>query len=222
MKGKEKYSETHGSQRDIQVLVNHKARLLDTQIGNCLNKTVKIEWVSPLEKDGYAEYKDSSFLTHLGLKDRITVPLKNFWPKGGPNWDALGTSGDTVFIVEAKANVGELRTNCRAVSPKSKQLIQKSLAETKEKLGVDKNADWTQDFYQYANRISHLYYLRIKNHIDAYLVFVYFLNDCTVNGPSSINEWEKAIGIVYDTLKQKKKHILSQYIIDVFIDVKDW
>ncbi len=37
----------------------------------------------------------------------------------------------------------------------------------------------TKGFYQYINRLAHLYLLRVLNKIPAYLVFVYFVNDHT-------------------------------------------
>ena len=47
---------------------------------------------------------------------------------------------------------------------------------------VTSTTDWTKCFYQYANRLAHLYFLKELNGIDAALVFVYFTGDTTING----------------------------------------
>jgi hypothetical protein len=214
----EKDNNSHGSLKDLQILINEKYDILNNEVSKYFNEQMEINWVSPRNDDNYAEYSDNDFLKILGLNNKLSVGLNTFWPNGGPQWDALGKHNDKIFIVEAKANSGELNSNCGATSPESLRLIEKSLTETKQYLNVDKNIDWKKYFYQYANRISHLYYLRIKNNIDAYLVFIYFLNDKTVNGPSSIKEWHKIIKNVYETLSLKKENSLSKYIIDIFID----
>jgi hypothetical protein len=96
------------------------------------------------------------------------------WPKGGPHWDALGKHGGEAFLVEAKAHAQELQSGpSRAENAAPVELIGKSLNEVKAYLGVDSSRDWTGRYYQYANRIAHLYYLRVLNNIDAYLAFVY-------------------------------------------------
>ena len=50
--------------------------------------------------------------------------------------------------------------------------------------------------YQYANRLAHLYSLRQMNDIDAYLVFVYFLNDPDLDGPHTERERRAAIEVL--------------------------
>ena len=49
-----------------------------------------------------------------------------------------------------------------------------ALASAKEALGVPKDAPWDAPFYQYANRLAHLYFLRQLNGLDATLLFLYF------------------------------------------------
>ena len=53
-----------------------------------LNNLDQIEWLSPLEKDGYVEYSDSAFIDQLGV-ELEHKPLADFWPNGGPVWDGL-------------------------------------------------------------------------------------------------------------------------------------
>lgn len=59
----------------------------------------------------------------------------------------------------------------------------RSFNETKHFLQAEPGCDWTERFYQYANRLAFLYFLREVNGIEAYLVFLYFLNDPHHDGP---------------------------------------
>ena len=98
-----------GSQGDIQRLVEHNPALLTRRVKSALDlsATLDITWVSP-QPPRYTEYSDADFLGVLGL-DTNRIRLHEFWPKGGPHWDALGRgSDDTVFLVEAKAHIGEI------------------------------------------------------------------------------------------------------------------
>jgi len=214
-----------GSQRDLQVLINEHPEMLNNEIikSFSLLEDTKVKWVSPLTNDDYAEYRDYDFLKVLSVKSKITTPLKDFWPNEGPQWDALGVSDDAVIIVEAKANIPEFVTPaCSAKSKKSTKLINKSLDKVKKYLNVRNEVNWVGKFYQYANRIAHLYYFRVLNKIPAYLVNIYFYNDDTVEfSPKSKEEWQTAILIVKSYL-EIRGHRLSEYMADVFIDVKSF
>jgi hypothetical protein len=60
------------------------------------------------------------------------VPRNEFWPIGGPQWDALGrSSSGKLFLVEAKSHISELISTSKAENKKSRERIQKSLEETK-------------------------------------------------------------------------------------------
>src|SRR5262245_60427391 len=100
-----------GSQRWLQHLVNRAPSLLDERIG-----LGPIEWRSPLLDDDYAEYRDGAFLDRLNVT-LAKRPLSTFWPRGGPQWDALGraTSGEVV-LVEAKAHLHELYSPATAAT----------------------------------------------------------------------------------------------------------
>ena len=211
---------TKGSLKWIQEVVNNKPLLLDNPIKKSIgaDKKNNIEWLSPKVEDGYAEYRYQAFLDLLGIKLTKTK-LQDFWPNRGPQWDALGRLGnEAYFLVEAKAHVSEIISSCQAKSPKSKALIKKSLNKTQKYLGLKPNIDLTEGFYQYANRLAHLYLLRVLNDIPAYLVFVYFINDHT-HLPTTKAEWAGALKLMHSFLGSQN-HKLSKYVIDVFIDVK--
>lgn len=213
--------ETHGSQKDLQILANQHQDILNHELSKILNKTIKLEWLSPLKDDDYAEYVDQDFINRLDINSRITKPLNDFWPNGGANWDGLAKDNETIFLIEAKAHISEqMIESTGATSIESINLIKKSLEETKAFLDVKSDVSWCKEnYYQYANRIAHLYYLREINKIDAHLLFIYFLNDKTVTGKSETKEdWKQAINDVYKKLELEKNNKLSDFIHNIFID----
>ena len=209
-----------GSKKWIQRLVNEKPELLNQQIFEHLNESQNelIRWLSPLKCDEYAEYSDQESLDLLGI-ELEKRSLSSFWPVGGPQWDALGLGGSgRFFLVEAKSHISELFSCVRAKDEKSLNLIHKSLDDTKSYLGPNSPVDWSRGFYQYANRLAHLYLLRTLNDKAAHLVFVYFLNDAEMAGPSSISEWKGAIELLR-TFLGIRRNKLQKSILDIFINV---
>ena len=214
-----------GSRKWLQILVNRCPELLEEQILCKLSLSAgEIDWRSPLRSDDYAEYYDHDFVKKLRicLKRR---PLESFWPRSGPRWDGLGvTDGGQSLLVEAKAHVRELRSTIGAKSNSSVSRILYSFAETKEYMRVDARADWTRPFYQYANRLAHLYLLHVLNAVDAYLVNVYLLNDEDMREsgtivPQTVEEWESAISTEEIALGIPPRHRLSDRVLSTFIDV---
>lgn len=211
---------TKGSLKWIQVLINKFPSFLDNEICAEFNLTEKdIKWLSPLISDGFAEYRDDAFMQLLGLSEHVDK-LRDFWPIRGPRWDALGklTPSGPYFLVEAKANIQELMSKSQAKSQESISQIRESLHKTQVFLNCESSIDWMTGFYQYANRVAHLYFLRELCDIDAYLVFVYFLNDFT-HIPTSKDEWRGAIQ-VQKQIMGLTRHRLQNHIGEVFIDVK--
>ena len=208
----------HGSLKDIQLLVNNRPHLLDSLIKKNFKELSKedFSWKSPLAVEDYAEYRDDDFIAVLGL-DVKQICLGNFWPKRGPQWDALGTaSNNAVFLVEAKANIPELVSPSSQAGVKSKVIIEKALEEAKTYLGLQNEIAWSGKFYQYTNRIAHLYFLRKKG-VDAYLINIYFVGDKSVNGPETVDEWKAALQVMY-TYLGLKRHKLNKYMADIFIN----
>ena len=215
---------TRGSLKWIQTLVNQRSDLLNRLVReNCrLEPDEAIEWVSPLADDQYAEYRDDAFLRRLGV-ELGQRPLREFWPRLGPQWDALGhTDGGAVFLVEAKANIPEfVSPDSGATSPASISLIDDSLKEVQRSLRVDTGIDWAGKLYQYANRIAHLYLLRELNRLPACLLFIYFVGDKDVDGPQTAEEWKAAIEVAERVLGLPTRHRLSDYVADIFVHVND-
>ena len=209
-----------GSQKWIQKLVNERPDLLTsfTRTQLDLPNTDTITWLSPIAGDEYAEYQDQAFLDLLGIK-LPKVSLSDFWPSRGPVWDGLGRSETgKVFLVEAKSHISEVLSPKTGAGEKSLRKIKQSLNETKTFLHSNSEHDWSSIFYQYTNRLAHLYLLRELNDLPAHLIFVYFVNDQEMNGPRSIDEWIGAVSLLKSYLGVGR-HQLKQYIADIFIDI---
>jgi hypothetical protein len=217
--------DTKGSQKWLRVLVNEHKPIFYREIVRemprlNLNNLDQIEWLSPLKKDKYVEYSDSVFINKLGVGLEHKA-LADFWPNGGPVWDGLAKiDKKDILLIEAKSHIGELRSTIRAKATNSLRKICQSLAEAQGFLDVESLLDWGTPFYQYTNRLAHLYLLRELNKLPAYLVFVYFLNDPDMHGPSTKEEWQGALKLI-KTLLGLSRHNLSKYMVEIFIDVKE-
>jgi len=209
------------SLRWIREAVNNATPILNQYIRDALQleESTTVSWVSPLANDDYAEYRDQDFLSRVGI-DTTKLALSEFWPIKGPQWDALGrTSEGKVLLVEAKANLPELVSPGTQARGERLTQIQNSLGKTKEFLGIDMSVDWGSTFYQYANRLAHLYFLRELNGIDAHLIFIYFMNDPDMKGPKTESGWSEALTIAKKALGLDRRHSLTNHISNIFIDV---
>jgi len=209
-----------GSLKWIQTLINEKCDILNQDIGKYIKEGIAlIEWVSPKKEDDYAEYRDEDFLKVLGI-EKYKSQLQDFWPKAGPQWDALGKLKDKYyFVVEAKANIPEITSSTQAKAEKSKIKIKNSLHITKQFLGASSGQNWETGFYQYANRISHLYFLRELCGLNAYLIFIYFCNDYT-HIPTNIEQWQGSLEL-QKHLMCLNRHKYQSFVLDIFIDVNE-
>ena len=123
-------------------------------------------------------------------------------------------------MVEAKAHIPEVNSPESGASPQSLKRIAARLNETRAFLNADPIVDWTRTFFQYTNRIAHLYLLRELNGIDAYLVNVYFLNETRMKGPAKVDEWKGALALLKTHLGVTRTK-LSPYMKDLFLDVEE-
>lgn len=219
-----------GSQFHLQNLINEYPEYL-----NCLmlsgSPSLRVyalahpKWVSPLASNDYTEYHDEQFLEAIGFP-QFLPKLAEFWPLGGPVWDALATvegrnDGRGVILVEAKSHtleLGNLGYVCKA-SGKSLEKIKSALTTVKDALGVKRESNWTGEYYQYANRLAHLYFLNVLGQVPTWMVFLYFVGDVEQNGPSTVAEWTTALDEMKGKLELPKHHLLDQRIISVFAPV---
>lgn len=208
-----------GSQKWIQRAVAENWPSLNEPILARLGKDRRIEWRSPLEAEDFAEYRDAAFLDLLDL-GRLDDALAKFWPPRGPQWDALGvTDKGEVLLVEAKSHIGEMCSSPTGAGETSRAWIVDRLTATAERLGARKSrTEWADNFYQLANRISHLEFL-LGHEVPAYLVLVNFLNDREMKGPTTRETWDAAYQVAFHAMGLRSRHTLSPHIIDAFPDV---
>jgi hypothetical protein len=203
-----------GSQRQVQTWVNDfpdelNARIL-AELAPLKALAPNITWKSPLAEENYKEYRDTEFLTCVGL-GALETRLKEFWPAGGAVWDALAvystetSRGDGVILVEGKSYPGEFYGDgCdagRAPSERSRVnriQIASSLRAAQTWLGMGEIPNWMGPLYQSANRLAHVYWLQAKAQRGAWLVHLLFENDPST--PTTREQWEKAIVAVDEQL----------------------
>jgi len=152
-----------------------------------------------------AEWKGLDFLVDdTALQDS----WKRYWPQGAGihNWDAVAracSGGKTEWIlVEAKANLEELRSECQARSKESLGKIHAAFDATKAALGVRAEANWMRPFYQYCNRVAALHFLASQG-VAARLLFIYFCGDkgdARRTCPADPEGWE-------ESLRDQSRHV---------------
>lgn len=202
-----------GSLKWIQRAVNERWPSLDDPILAATREN-SLRWLSPVREDAYAEYRDGAFLDLIG-HGRLRAQLQSFWPRRGPQWDALGHVGERgVLLVEAKAHIREMCSPGSSAGPASRAIIAQRLREVAAALGAGGDADWTGAFYQMANRLAHLWFLR-EHGVEAWLVFVGFLGDRAMNGPASAEAWGAAQTVAEYALGLPVRHTLSSFVIHV-------
>lgn len=214
-------SDAKGSQGDIQRLVEHNPGLLTARVQTAfkLPQELQINWLSPVPPN-YVEYSDEDFLDVLGLS-RDAIRLHDFWPKGGPHWDGLGRGTDgSIFLIEAKAHIGEIVSSPCDAEGEARSRITAQLERNKASLHAKKDIDWTAHFFQYANRLAHLHFLRFEAKASAFLIFLYFIGDTYVHGPTTADEWRGAVHLLHAFLGIGRTK-LTPYMADIFIGVDE-
>ena len=169
-----------------------------------------------IREDIWAEYRDVQWLQRIG-QAHLSHALKEFWPRRGPQWDALAKDETgRVFLFEAKAHSKEMASTCQAGTA-SKRIISKSLDNVKAQLGAKAGADWLCGYYQYANRLAHLCMLR-EHGVDAWMVFLYFCGDSGMQGPASEMEWRPHIEMTHQHLGLNSH---TPYVVTLFYGVEN-
>lgn len=210
-----------GSQKWLQISVNRKREILLDALreSRAVDEQTQVTWHSPLEEESFREYRDNAALKKAGI-DKLREPLHEFWPLRGPVWDAIGiTSKKGSLFVEAKAHIPEAASPATKASPESKRLIDQSLANARSFYAPKATAAWSSVFYQYANRLAYQYFLKERNQLQSTLVFLYFLNDNQMHGPTSKEEWKGAVSLIHAVLGIPKD-LSSHGVFDAFLDTK--
>lgn len=166
-------------------------------------------------------------LGFLQPDDPVRMAWNQWWPQGRGihNWDAVGRvrSGDAEewLLVEAKAHLGELISDCAATSQASRLMIQHAFAQTKQALGVPEGRDWMHDYYQFCNRVAALYFLN-EHGVPARLLHVYFIgdqSDARRACPAEEKTWREAIQAQETHIGLPASHRLKDRMRELFLPV---
>lgn len=203
-------AQARGSEKWIRRAI--ETGVLDHDLLQLMKRQGPIDWRSPRADDDFAEYRDAAFLDRLRL-GHLSTDLAAFWPRSGPQWDALGrTAQDDVLLVEAKAHVREFCTGGTSASEASRARIEAALAETAQALGATQRSAWSTTFYQLANPLAHLWFLRERG-VPAWLVLINVVGDTDMDGPLSPREWEAAYTVASYAMGLPERHKLSPYVL---------
>jgi hypothetical protein len=194
MPRRDRPSATERSEHWLRKAVNEHTSALNSRVASVFgwNPQDRIEWLSPLASDSYAEYFDEGFIERLGLT-KLKVPLSEFWPRSGPRWDGLAkTESGKILLLEAKAYIEEGVDYRSRAEGDSERRITAALRSAKQAFGASPAAPWETPFYQYANRLAHLYFLHHLNGLDAFLLFLYFADAPDVPHRCTEQHWQGA------------------------------
>jgi hypothetical protein len=212
-----------GSQKWLQIAVNRgQQSLLDAlRRSGAIGDDGSVEWRSPLERDDFREFRDAAALKQVRVPiSDLNTPLEKFWPARGPVWDAIGIVSDNrPIFIEAKAHISEAASPAARATPASLALIKTSLEQARRHYAPRATREWSNVFYQYANRLAYQYFLKKLNGAPSTLVFLYFLNAQDVSGPTSEDEWNGAITLIHAVLGLPKD-LRPHGVFDAFLDVK--
>jgi len=210
-----------GSQRWLQMAVAEFPGLIDAALvaSGAIEPGEQVHWHSPIASTRFEEYRDGAALRLLGIERLPTRALQDFWPNGGPVWDALGVSSSgRLLLLEAKAHIAEAASPASRASPDSLAKIDRALSEARAHYSPRATAVWSGPLYQYANRLAFQYLLREVNGLDSRLVFLNFCNAPDVRSPESCKEWEGSIELIHALLglpSDLRRHGVHHAYLDV-------
>jgi hypothetical protein len=208
-----------GSLRWIQQAVAERWSALDEPLIAACGAS-RLDWLSPIATDAYAEYRDEALLGLVGAL-HLADPMQSFWPGRGPLWDAVAKSdaGD-VLLVDAKASIGELLVPGTAASGVARERIEAVFTTLAARLDAsDRRAPWTEHFYPLAVRLAHLDFLR-RSGLSAFLVLVDFVGDAETGGPETAEAWDAAYQVAFNVMGLPRRHALSSHVVHVRPDVR--
>ena len=217
----------YGSRYHLLRYRDNAAALLDEAIIQSITpKPPKhsLQWIYPLQNETRPEPTGTSF---LALDPDQRRAWEDFWPQTGTaqSWDGIacyhGPTGQSWVLIEAKANHPEFCSPPSGAASGSLAQINRSLGQAKAALGVHRFFPWHGTYYQYANRLSFLFFLK-KIGIQGHLVFLYFYGDQFPDGtpcPDSPGRWMELIHACHLTLGLTNGHMLQSWIHDVFLPV---
>jgi hypothetical protein len=193
-------------------------------------------WVSPLADEDYEEYWNERFLERLDLLDEYLASFSDFWPfkpwvngkvnqRGTPHWDAiarvpLASGGRGVVMVEAKAHRGELMKpkDRSKAKPDSLKKITKSFSDVRGyyKIAADV-PPWESRYYQFCNRLAHLWWMNMRAKVPTWLVWVLIVDDSVWRDRMTAPEWHRAFETIRGEVGLRAGHRLEDRIGVVYL-----
>lgn len=193
----------YGSQWHLLRYLGYHRMALEHYLKEKMRDVREIEWLDhrfhPKAELRDVELKGVEFLLN---DEPQKAEWAGFWPRKGnpPNWDAvalvtLKNRDITWMFVEAKSHVDELGSRCNAVERGGLSEIKKVFAKTQMAFGVTDQRDWTQGYYQHANRLALIYFFSLLDSPPARLLNIYFTGDNVPKRkcPKSETEWKPVI-----------------------------
>lgn len=221
-----------GSKGMIQCLVKEHKHLLDQRLGAVLR------WISPIEKDGFAEYQlnGDKLSNELGLSSNA---FNNFWPTRQPQWDGVAMDDEhkILYLVEAKSRLSEIQSgNYLAEDASENQKLNFSLKE-KALLSIKKHyasgaedKRWLHTYYQITNRLAFLRKMKelgvfSEAYYDVKLIFLNFENDSSWEAEKKSvpnNGWKKKYDMILENLCISKEQLQNEGVLIIDIDGSDF
>jgi len=237
----------YGSEFQLMRFLGHHRHLLESEI--CKQTGIgegQFNWLDFDFADrrkvisGDKELSGLLFLSKIPFLDKETIDviLKDYTSYKISNintwqsWDAIFTLDKTIYLVEAKAHVGEM------VSTSQERISNNEiLSFMKNNLSaLPVSSEWLKSYYQLANRLATTAFL--QNHLNpkgfsAKTLCIFFTNGfskpilgnrniivnmANINDDASIADYEKAIKLEMETLgirEEKVSHLLTK---PVFIE----
>ena len=217
----------YGSECHLLRFMGRHRHLLDEKI-LALTGGDSLDWLD-FAFNAKRPWPDDEFkgLGFLPTDHAVQPAWKKYWPQGAgiQTWDAVAqvrfATVPEWLLVEAKANLGELRSDCQASSVRSIATINATFDETKQALGVPHDRDWLHRYYQFCNRLAVLHFLN-KNLIPARLLCIYFMGDETGPGrrcPQDESEWKDALSAQDAHVGLPRGHPLEHRVHRLFLPV---
>lgn len=175
----------YGSEYQLLRMLGHHRHDFISQLKEGLGIECEIDWLdypydsSSVSLDG--ELQAVECFSALDIYPRILAAWKEFWPQGGTqqSWDGIFVAGGKWYFVEAKAHIGEAFSSRRTRTEHSIQKITDAFDWTISQLGLEGTcgkAWFYSPFYQLANRLAFVVFIRETFNIDAELLYLHFVN----------------------------------------------
>ncbi len=220
----------YGSEYHLQRYLAYHSGVLKQQVDEATGGEL-INWLdfpfsaSP-QRFYHGEWRGIGFLRDNERAGNVHEAWRAYWPQTGspPSWDAVGImnkGGATAWVlVEAKANLGELKSDCSA-SAKARPLIERALADTRRSLGIAANSEWTSPHYQFCNRLAILHFL-LDHGVTAHVLFLYFTGDRFPRNPAIVcpqaaEEWQPALATMHQKVGWPGNGALAPHVHELFL-----